>query len=167
MMKELMTTQFISHSLYNSGLPTFLTEEWQITVDLSLKVFEAMYDSRILFFGILVIPIINLKVQPILCLSKRIRKSWNSWIKMKVTEHILPTPQYLRIWQWITVGNLTVKELSQKTFSIEEKVLGFSSLANLTIVSALKNYWKIRSYFIHVCTYTHAYTRNCTITIQI
>lgn len=43
MMKELMTTQFISHSLYNSGLPTFLTEEWQITVDLSLKVFEAMY----------------------------------------------------------------------------------------------------------------------------
>lgn len=75
MMKELMTTQFISHSLYNSGLPTFLTEEWQITVDLSLKVFEAMYDSRILFFGILVIPIINLKVQPILCLSKRIRKS--------------------------------------------------------------------------------------------
>lgn len=77
---------------------------------------------------------------------------------MKVTEHI--SPQHLRIWQWITVGKLTVKELSYKTFSIKKQVLGSSSLANLTIVSALKSYLEGKELF-YTCMHihSHAYTQ--------
>lgn len=119
MMKEVITTQFISHCLYHSGLTNFWLQNGKSLLTWLKSLWSCVRfknsvlwdshnprnNSKSTTYSILYI-LIFFKVEI---------------HKLKWRIHNTFFPLCLRIWQWITVGKLTVKELSHKTFSTVKK----------------------------------------------